>query len=106
MERFGSIALLSLLSTLALGCAIVASPVGNGAAYTQVRGPITTGAETGPTKSGKACAANYLGFVAIGDASIDAAKKNAGVSSISTVDHSSFGVLGFYSSFCTIITGR
>lgn len=96
---------LAFLSTFAVGCAMVASPVGNGALYTDVHGPVATGPEAASGKSGKACAANYLGFVAVGNASIEAARKNGGISRISTVDHRSFGVLGIYTQFCTVVSG-
>ena len=87
------------------GCAIVASPVGNGALYTQVSGPVAPGSATSDGKTGRACAASYLGAVAVGDASIEAAKRNGGITAIASVDHQSFSVLGFYSRFCTVASG-
>jgi hypothetical protein len=56
-------------------------------------------------KSGEACAMSILGIVGIGDASIDAAKKEAGVTQIAAVDHHAFNILGLYGSVCTIVTG-
>ena len=98
---------LVLFASIALGgCAIVASPVGNGAIYTAVKGPITTGSSTGASREGRACASNYVGFVAVGDASIAAAKQQGGITSVAIVDHDSMSVLGLYSRFCTIVHGE
>ncbi len=106
MIRLLYIGSISLLAALSTGCAVVVSPVGNGAIFTNVSGPIASGSEVEATKSGRACAANYVGLVAAGDASIESAKKNGDITSVSAVDHKSFSVLGVYSRFCTIVTGR
>jgi len=98
------ILVLSLLAPLVFtGCAMVVSPVGN-AIYTQVKGPIDAEAAKGGSKQGRAC--NYVGVVAIGDASIEAAKKHGGITNVSTVDHESFSVMGVYSHFCTLVVGE
>jgi hypothetical protein len=95
-----------LLAPLLLsGCAIAASPVGNGQIYTHVHGPVASGPATSSAKSGRACAMNYVGMVAMGDASIDAAKKEGGISNVASVDHDSFTVLGVYARFCTVVRG-
>jgi hypothetical protein len=104
-NRVRSLCVLSLASITLGGCAVVASPVGNGAIYTQVHGPVDVGPASGASKHGRACAANYVGFVAVGDASIDAAKRNGGISTVASVDHDSFGVLGVYTRYCTIVSG-
>jgi hypothetical protein len=44
-------------------------------------------------------------MVAMGDASIEAAKKQAGISSIASIDHDTFTVLGVYARFCTVVRG-
>lgn len=105
MRKIASIAVLSLIAGGTTGCAIVASPVGNGALFTNVSGPVASGPGSNATKSGRAWAENYLGFVAVGDASTEAAKRSGGLTEVATVDHESFGVLGVYSRFCTIASG-
>jgi hypothetical protein len=98
---------LVVASSLVLGgCAVVASPVGNAAIYTSVRGPIATGSAPSSSKEGRACASNVIGIVATGDASIAAAKRAGGISSVASVDHDSLNVLGFYSRFCTLVAGE
>ncbi len=101
---------LSVVAAVALvaleGCAVVASPTGNGLLYTGVKGPVAVGAATTAPKSGQACATNILGLITTGDASIDAAKTNGGIAKLATVDHASTSVLGLYSQFCTIAKGE
>ena len=101
-----SLSLVSLLSIALAGCALVASPVVNALVYTSVKGPVDVGAETNTARQGRACASNYVGIVATGDASIATAKRNGSIKSISTVDHDSLNVLGLYSRFCTIVAGE
>lgn len=100
---------LSALALLALGlggCANVSGPAP--AALSFYAAPVTLGPQdsAAPSKRGEACAANILGLVATGDASIDTAKKNAGITRVASVDHSSTRVLGYYARFCTIVKGE
>lgn len=88
------------------GCAVVASPVGNGALFTSMKGPIMATDATAASKSGEACAQSILGIVVSGDASIASAKKAAGITKLATADHSSTAFLGLYSQFCTQVTGE
>lgn len=98
--------LAGLASILLAGCAMVASPVGNAAFYTRVHGPLEIGVETAASKQGRACAKNFVGVVALGDASIAAAKRAGGITRVATVDHDSMNVVGVYSRFCTIVAGE
>jgi hypothetical protein len=93
-------------SVFITGCAVVTSPVGNGGLYTGVQGPLEVGSETGSSKKGESCAQNILGLVAMGDASIAAAKDNGGITRVSSVDHDSLSVLGLFSRFCTQVSGE
>jgi hypothetical protein len=84
---------------------MAASPVGNGQIYTHVHGPVDAGQAASSGKTGRACAVNYVGMVAMGDASIESAKKDGGISSVASVDHDTFTVLGVYARFCTVVRG-
>lgn len=100
---------LSAFALLALslgGCANVRGPVP--AALSFYAGPVKPGAldTAAPSKRGEACAVNFLGAVATGDASIDTAKKNGGITRVASVDQSSTRVLGYYARFCTIVKGE
>lgn len=87
------------------GCAVAAAPT-NGLLFTNVQGPINANEGTATSKEGKACANNILGLIASGDASIEAAKADGGISKITTVDHSSTSILGLYAQFCTVAYGE
>jgi hypothetical protein len=71
--------------------------------WMNVKGPIDAGTTVG-LKTGKACATSYLGFVALGDASISAAAKAGGITNIQTVDHHTLHKI-FVGEFCTIVHG-
>ena len=86
-------------------CAYAVSPV-TGFVYTDVKAPVTATANGEGSKKGESCAKSILGIVALGDASIEAASKNGTVTKISRVDYTSTNILGFYSKFCTVVTGN
>ena len=99
--------LATFMAVVALnGCAVVASPVGNGALFTATKGPVTATNLESASKSGEACSQNLLGFIVSGDASIATAKKAGNISKVATVDHSFVSFLGLYSQFCTQVTGE
>jgi len=52
-----------------------------------------------------ACATSYLGVIALGDTSIDAAKRSGHVTDVIMVDYRVDGLLGIYARFCTIVHG-
>ena len=64
-----------------------------------------TGLPTGP-KRGVSCSQNYLGAATLGDASIEAAKQSAGISTVTTVDRYYHRILTFYGQLCTVVTGH
>ncbi|EMM96229.1 TRL-like family protein [Leptospira interrogans serovar Zanoni str. LT2156] len=59
------------------------------------------------TSTGKACSRNILWLVSFGDSSIEAAKAEAKITKVTSVDYEQYGVFygGIYHSFCTIVTG-
>jgi hypothetical protein len=59
----------------------------------------------GNEKTGKACTNNILGIIAIGDASVEAAKRAGGVKKVSSVDKDIMNILGLFGQNCTIVTG-
>lgn len=86
------------------GCAMAASPL-SGSVFTDVKAPINANKAAG-SKKGEACASSILGLIATGDAGIDTAKRNGGISEISSVDYESLNVLMLYARFCTIVRGN
>ena len=102
---------LRLMAILALGFGANACAFANRAPVT---GFLYTGTQTGENatsnagfdKTGEACASSVLGIAAFGDASIKAAAAAGGISTVSAVDTSQFGVLGIYASHCTLVRGK
>ena len=91
--------------TLASCAPIVASPM-LGTTFNETKyGNIAT-EESAATKEGKACGTSILGWVAQGDASIVAAKANAGITKVTSVDHSAKNILGIFGEWCTIVKGN
>ena len=76
-----------------------------GAIYTGVQSGVAATPQAGP-KWGEACATGVLGLFAFGDASIEAARKNGGISSIASVDQKIMSILGVYSQYCTTVRGK
>ena len=101
-----TIALLSivlLVSVMASGCATL-YPVGS--FYTEVAfpGPIGDG-NADYSKVGKATANSYLALIATGDASIETAAKNGGITEIKYVDYSVKNILGIIGEYTTVVYG-
>lgn len=88
-----------------VSCGIVKTPV-TGALYTDVKDGVAVTANAGSSKVGTAQAAGYLGLVALGDASIQAAAKEAGITRIHHVDYQSKSYLGIYNVYTTIVYGE
>jgi hypothetical protein len=89
------------------GCASTGMGLSTGFAIVNIHkeaGSATNAA--GASKTGKACANNYLGIAAVGDNSIEAAKKNGGISTVASVDYDITNILGFYGASCVIVKGN
>jgi hypothetical protein len=84
---------------------IVQSPAAGGI-FTEVKAPLVTGPTTArATKVGTAMAKTVLGLVATGDASIETAMRNGGITRIHHVDYEAKSILFFYGEFTTIVYG-
>jgi hypothetical protein len=73
--------------------------------YTDVRGPVAVGTATGSSKVGEAKATAIVG-VALGDASIETAMKNGGITKVHHVDTKVRNILGVYAEYTTIVYGE
>lgn len=106
-QQFKMLVLAVLISAL-MACAGVGSINGNmipGGIYSDVKLPGQASTNAG-SKTGTACANSILGWIARGDASIDAAKQAGGITKVSSVDHSVENILGFYATYCTTVKGE
>ena len=87
-------------------CASVGTKAGMGSLYTGVTsGATATGNELG-TRVGQSTAFNAFGIVAVGDAGINAAAKNAGIKKISHVDEQKQSILGIITLYKTTVYGE
>ena len=102
MKKLLGIGVVFAAATLA-GCSF--APVNGAVNVAKWDGPISN-PNVSIQKSGEACAHSVLGVVAFGDASIEAAKKNAGITKVATVDHRTLNVLYFYGGYCTVVYGE
>lgn len=91
------------ISALAL-CSCNITPVGS--VYTDISAPVTSTCAGSGSKVGKATTTCYLGLWAEGDASIDAAKKNGGITTVSSVDVSVDSILGIVNTYTTTVRGN
>jgi len=76
-----------------------------GALYTEVKLPMSATANPGK-KHGTAECRSILSLVAIGDCSIDAARKNGGISKVSLVDWEAKNILGIYGEYKVNVVGE
>lgn len=104
---FKLVAMLIAISSLTAcaGAGSINGSVVPGFIYADVKLPGSTTTSSGQ-KTGTACAKSILGWVASGDASIEAAKKNGAITQVSTVDHSMENTLGIIAEYCTVVTGK
>jgi hypothetical protein len=85
------------------GCAIV-TPM-NGALYTNLKGPVAVGDAGGSSKMGTAKATAIIG-IATGDASIETAMANGGITKVHHVDTQVKNILGIYAEYTTVVYGE
>jgi hypothetical protein len=110
MRLVKTLALAGVVGTIALtsGCASVRNQAATGSCYFDVKQPLgeATISQVNATKMGKATANAYLGWVAMGDASINAAAKSAGITKIAYVDYHSTNILGIIGTYTTVVYGE
>lgn len=97
-----------LVLTLLATAAVVLSSCGaprDGSLFTDVKAPVAVGSGGG-SRVGTSQSQTILGLVATGDASIAAAKRNGGISSVSTVDEHIHSILGIITTYTTTVRGN
>lgn len=98
--------LLLLVSAAALsGCASATMPV-TGLLYGNVKAPLTATASTETHRVGRASTRSILGIIASGDASIQTAARNGGITEIHHVDYESQNFFGVLAEFTVVVYGN
>ena len=101
-----SLTLASVVAAAALMSGCAATP-GAGAIYANQKSPITATTNAAATKTGVSdkCT-SILGLIATGDCSIENAKKNGGITNVSSVDYDRTNILGLIHTGSTIVKGN
>jgi hypothetical protein len=86
-------------------CATVRSPL-TGTFFSDVKSPLLATSNSNSSKVGTAEAKSYLGVIAIGDASIDAAAKSAGITKIHHVDEQAISIMGVIATYKIFVYGE
>lgn len=105
MKKTISLIALSATALLLQSCFSGALTRPVGVVYSNVSDPVAA-TDTAGTRTGEATATSYLGVVAMGDSSIDAAKKNGGISTVSSVDVKRTNILGIITKYTTVVKGH
>jgi hypothetical protein len=103
MEKFWFVFAVGAVGML-MGCATM---IPMGGLYTRVKLPMTATSNSGASsKTGEAQCISVLSLIAVGDCSIDAAKKNGGITKVNNVDWDTMNILGIYGSYKVIVSGE
>lgn len=99
-----ALAITSLIAATALlgGCATYYP---TGSLYTEGKMGVQASGNT-TDKEGRACMKSVLGAVAWGDASVEAAKREGGIQTVSTIDYEVENILGIYGKYCLVVRGK
>ena len=100
---------LSLVVMVVVGmssCATMSSQAGIGALYMDVQTGEQVTSNARGSKVGTASVNNILGLVVMGDASVEAAAKSAGIKKISHVDSQKKSLLGIFGSYKVFVYGE
>jgi hypothetical protein len=96
-----------IVAVLAIFVAGCATPYPVGSLYTGVKLPVTATSNSGKgLKMGVAECQSILGLVAIGDASIEAAMRNGGITEVHHIDWEAENILGIIGKYKTIVYGK
>lgn len=102
IENMKKLLTLALASVALISCD---ATVPFGIIYSNTACPVSA-AGGSATRTGQSHAVSYLQLVAIGDCSIEKAKANGGITTISSVDVKRENILGIVTRYVTIVRGN
>lgn len=105
IKKFKFLAIGFVVAAFMSSCAMVRTPL-SGYLYSNVKSPVAVTGNSGSSKVGTAQASSILGWVATGDASIEAAAKSAGISKIHHVDEEGTNILGIFATYKVYVYGE
>lgn len=105
MKSIKTLALTAIAASSLAACAIMPSDAGGVFLVNKTTNSGMATSATMPTRVGRACVENILGLVAIGDSSIETAKKNGGIKKVVSVDYEVDQVV-VYGKRCTVVRGN
>lgn len=95
---------LGMVALMLAGCA---TPYPVGTMYTDIKFPVEATSNKGPaTKVGSAECMSVFGLIAIGDASIETAKRSGGITEVQHVDWEAKNILGIIGKYRVIVYGQ
>lgn len=105
MKVLKLISIVAIVAIFFSSCAIAKAPL-TGLIYTGTTAPVAVTSNEGASKVGTAKAISVLGLVATGQAGVQNACKNAGITKIHHVDEKAVSVLGIFASYEVIVYGE
>lgn len=106
MKKIRTLLMAGTAAILLSSCGAFAGAPVIGFAYTDVTAPLAATSNEVGSKVGTASASSILGIIATGDASIQAAAKDAGITRISHVDYHAKNILGIYATWEVMVYGE
>lgn len=106
MKRLIALVAAVAVSVVLGGCAVTVGPV-TGLAYTNAKYPWSaTGSPKEPTRVGRATVRSFFGAIATGDASIQTAAQNGGITEIHHIDYEAQNIAGVVADFTVVVYGN
>jgi hypothetical protein len=96
---------LLLIGIAAAGLAGCATPTPLGFIYYDAKLPVTATSNSASTRVGTATCESILSVVALGDCTIEAAKRNGNITKVTNVDWDARNILGVYGTYTTKVYG-
>mgnify|MGYP001567326605 CR=1 FL=1 len=91
---------------LFFGCATgMRAPI-NGFGFSDLYYGMAISSNQAGNRVGEACSKSFAGIIAVGDSSIEAARRNGGITMISSVDEHMNSFLGIFAKYCVVVRGR
>jgi hypothetical protein len=92
-------------ATLLAGCGVMAHGPVTSMITLDLKGPVAMGSASGSSKVGRAQVKGIFVY-STGDASIRAAMRAGGITRVHHVDSETMNIMGFYSTYTTIVYGE